>query len=165
MTAHDQDPNFGSLRGESPQRSGPAAFAGVDRIYFMFSQAVRNFDDHTIKAVFAEDALYLTAEGETLTDAEKIRQWFAEQFELARGLDVEPRVSFVLDERGVQNDVVYDVGSYTLSWRGGAAELPIKVGRFVAVFRRVPGAFGTYRIDTVSNLPQLRLIPSRHPLN
>jgi len=161
MAVHDPNPPTGSLRGESTLQlhATVESHRGVDAAYSRFSRALGRMDLHAIEAIFTADAVYLTLEGAPLEGSAAISASFGAFFDHLRVHDMEVRVGFEIDERRVQGDFAWDQGSYTLLGRIGTAEVPIRRGRFLGVFRRSEDRL-EYRLDAVSVLPLVRTIRS-----
>ena len=132
----------------------------IDHIYRSFVEAVKHSDARGIEPLCAENALCLTPDASAVQGPRAIASWFAGFFGSDDELPVRHNISFTVEERGVQNGVVYDRGGYTLSWTDGAIEVPVKSGRFLAVFQR-PGEGEQYRLDTLSVLPLVKSIPQQ----
>ena len=122
-----------------------AGFLGVARrgasasVYVRLGRACRALDAPGAALSFAPAAHVVTGRGEELHGREAILGWLTWLFGRAAERGIELDIRFHVAERGVQNGVVYDVGSFVLTARDSDgmrrpdARLPLEAGRFLAV--------------------------------
>jgi ketosteroid isomerase-like protein len=106
-------------------------------VYDRLARACRSFDVRLAARTFATDARVVTASGEEVCGSEAILGWLTLLFGRAaeRGVDLDIR--FHVAERGLQNGVVFDVGSFVLTAReADDVRVPLAAGRFLIVCRR-----------------------------
>ena len=122
--------------------------AALDRAYERFSQAYREGDPAAVTALYTDDAFYL-APGRDMTRGEVAGhfEWLS-SFEPGTG----PRIEFEIVDRGVEGDLAYDIGYYSLG-RADAPEGERSRGKFVVIWKR--GEDGAWRIhaDGFSDVP------------
>jgi ketosteroid isomerase-like protein len=106
-------------------------------VYDRLARACRSLDAPGAARAFAPDARIVTGRGENLCGREAILGWLTWLFgrAAARGVDLDMR--FHVGEHGVQNGVVFDVGSFVLTARDrDGVRVPLEAGRFLVVCRR-----------------------------
>lgn len=131
-------------------RSGSAATdstvsAQLDAVYETFVRAYHEADvDLLMREVYAGDAFYLPPDQPILSGQGEFRQSFAgflDQFGEAG--EPGPDISFDIVDRGIERDLAYDIGIYTLR-SAGDAEAAGDRGKFIVIWKR--NAAGEWRI-------------------
>jgi ketosteroid isomerase-like protein len=157
MAAYDPNLPTGLTQGSSAlqRKSSVQPHFDVDNLYRRFARAFASMDATLLKQLLAEHAVLIGQDATAFDGPDAIVAEFDTMFRrvLERGMRL--RIVFDVVERSVRDDVVYDRGSYTLSCRIAAAEVPLRRGRYLAVFRRGDGSIG-HRLDTASVYPLLQ---------
>jgi len=135
-----------------PRNLAPPVACEVASIYERLTRAVRSLRAESAAALFATDAIVVMDDSEDLRGCDAIRGWFEGHFARAAAGGIDLGVSFHVRERGLQNGVVFDVGTFFLTARnrGDVSRVPMKMSRFLAVFRR--GVDGRHRIVRLSTV-------------
>lgn len=164
MAAHDPNPLTSStLRPARPRRHATAErHSGVHAAYRRLSAAVEHMDAAALEREFTENAVLIAPDATALEGAASIAAWSEAFFRGAREDGMRLGLALDVAERDVQTDVVLDQGTYVLAGRIAAAELALRSGRFLAVFRRANGS-GDYHLDAASILPLLSAIRDPGP--
>ena len=110
----------------------------VAALYEGLSRAFRDLDPEGAAALLSVDAVFVHDESDEIHGREAIRRWLARRLRGTRERGVDLGLSFLVVERGVQNGVVFDVGTFALTGRGrmDVSRVPLRSGRFLAVSRR-----------------------------
>jgi ketosteroid isomerase-like protein len=110
----------------------------VSALYDALSRAYRTLDARAAAACFSPDAVVVQESTADLRGRAAIEVWLVDEFRSAVTRGVDLGLSFLVVERGVQNGVVFDVGTFSLTGRGrhDVSRVPLRTGRFLAVCRR-----------------------------
>lgn len=135
------------------ERNDSVSFhAAVDDLYVQLMDAVARFDLDAIDALTCEATLCILPEGRVLQGKGPTRKWFESLFRAARREGMRFKVGFELAGRSFHDGAICDRGRYNWSAIVGGSEMPLRSGRFLAVFR-TDRESGDYRIDTMSLNP------------
>jgi uncharacterized protein (TIGR02246 family) len=118
------------------QAPTPAATRELDAVYAAFRDAYARLDVEAVTALYAEDALYLTAGEPPVRGRAGIRAVFDAFFSGIRADGATLAIEFRIVRRDATTDLAADAGYYRLAVvRDGRAGTP-SFGRFVTVIRR-----------------------------
>ncbi len=120
--------------------------AQLDSIYTVFSRAYAEADvDLLMDSVYARDGFYLPPNSPILEGQDEFREQF-ESFlgPIAESGDAGPRISFDIRERGIDGDLAYDIGIYTIRGPDAPADAPGSSGKFIVIWKR--DTAGAWRI-------------------
>lgn len=138
-----------------PGGPGDAAEApGLDALYDRFSAAYADLD--ALVGLYADDALYLPPEGDIRQGRSAVRESFSPFFEWAAEQGVSVELSFHVVDRTAREDLVVDVGYYSLKTNPPAdsgQEPGRSVGKFVTVAERSDDGEWRFRIDGYNLAP------------
>ena len=123
-----------------------AVSAQLDSVYSVFARAYAEADvDLLMDSVYARDGFYLPPNSPILEGQEEFRDQF-ESFlgPIAASGDAGPRITFDIRERGIDGDLAYDIGIYTIRRPDAPADAPGSSGKFIVIWKR--DAAGAWRI-------------------
>jgi ketosteroid isomerase-like protein len=138
------------------ERSDSVSFhPAVDDLYVQLMDAVARFDSEAIDALISEETLCVLPDGGVLEGRTQILKWFESIFRASRREGMTLKVSFELAQRTFCDGAICDGGHYNWNAVVGGSEMPLREGRFLAIFRADPEN-GHYLIDTMSVTPLLQ---------
>lgn len=117
-----------------------AVDAALDSTYAVFSEAYARANVQLLMdEVYAPDAFYLPPDSPILQGQDQFRGQFSFLERYARADAPGPRISFEITDRQISDDLVTDIGVYTLRAPDAPADAPGTRGKFIVVWRRIRG--------------------------
>lgn len=131
---------------------GVAPHKEIDAVYQTFSRAYDNLDPVLVSDLYGNEALYLAPGRPIQKGREEIHKSFKGFFDWAREKGRTLSVSFHIVERGVNGNLAYDVGIYTLKGSGGGMPDGEDQGKFVVIARKREDGTWYFQVDGYSFL-------------
>ncbi len=131
---------------------GVKPHAGIDAIYTSFSEGYRTFDAELVANLYTVDAAYLSPGREVRNGRDEIMKGFARSFESTKARGRTMTISFLILQRGVANDLGYDVGVYRLEYFENGKSVHRSKGKFVVVAVRERDGEWRFQVDGYSNI-------------
>lgn len=123
----------------------------IESIYKRFSQAYTRLDPDRAASLYTEDALYLSPGGDIRHGRNAIRETFESFFQWAADGGFNLEIAFDSVDRGIEGDLAYDIGYYTLTRRSGEEVVAKDRGKFVVVLKRQPNDSWRFHVDAYNS--------------